>query len=153
MKATWRVLTLMAVGTPPMVAQSQGDSVLQGDSVRLRVPPSRQWTYGRFVALGDERLTISHADSSQSYSLQTVGRFEVRRRKNAAVTLISSTLACMAGAGLAILTRPADRKSIFGSDGAELAVAAGFGLTLGAIDLGISRWRWSRVRLGVKAAT
>lgn len=145
MKGTAAVLALMAVGTPPMAAQ------IEGDSVRLRIPPPRTWTYGRFVSLSDSLLTISHADSSQSYSLQTVGRLEVRRRKNVALTLIGSTVGCVAGVGLAILVRPSDRKSIFGSDGAELAVAAGVGFAVGAIDLAISGWRWDRVRLRVKA--
>jgi hypothetical protein len=147
MKVTLAVVALIALGTSPMAGQ------IQGDSVRLRVSPSRLWTYGRFASLKGDWLTISHADSSQSYSLQGVRRFDVRRRKSVAGTLVGSTVACMAGAGLAILTRPANQKSIFGSDGAALAVSAGLGLTLGAIDLSINPWRWKRVRLGGNAAT
>src|ERR1044071_7047135 len=147
MKSTLVILALIGAATPPMLAQ------IQGDSIRLRVSRSHVWTHGRVVSLDDERLTISHPDSTHSYSLRTIGRFAIRRRKSVAVTLLSSTLACMAGAGLAIVTRPANRKSIFGSDGAALAVSAGLGLGLGAVELGISPWHWKRVHLGVEAAT
>jgi hypothetical protein len=147
MKSTLAVVALIAVGTPAVTAQ------IQGDSVRLRVSGSRAWTYGRLASLNDDSLTISHADSSQSHSFQSVGRFEIRRRKSVAGTLLGPVLGGLAGAGLAILTRPANRKSIFGSDGAALAVAAGVGLTIGAIDLGVNPWHWKRVRLGRRAAT
>jgi hypothetical protein len=147
MKSALAIVALLAIATPPLSAQ------IQGDSIRLRVPPSRAWTHGRFLSPDDDRLTISHADSIQSYSLGTIGRFEMRRRKSVAVTLVSSTLAAMAGAGLAILIRPDNRKSIFGSDGAALAVSAGLGLAVGALELSISPWHWKRVHPGVKAAT
>lgn len=147
MKNMLVIVTLMAAATPSLSAQ------VEGDSIRLRVPPSREWTFGRFVALDGERITINHADGNQSYSLQALGRFEVRRRKNVAATLLAPTLGALAGAGAAILTRPANRESIFGSDTKALAVSAGIGLVIGVIDLSVSPWRWKRVRLGVRAAT
>ena len=146
MRTTVVLLAIAGAATAPMSGQ------VPGDSIRLRLPPSRAWTYGRLVSTEAGQLTITHADSNQSYSFQTVGRFEVRRRKNVALNLLAPALAAMAAEGVAALIRPADQESVFGTGATPYVVAAGIGLAIGAIDLAISPWQWKRVRLGVKAA-
>jgi hypothetical protein len=139
------VLPLVLVTAPALPGQ------VGGDSVRFRVQPSSIWNHGRFVSLEADRLTISQADSNQYYPLQTVTRLEVRRRKNKVATVVGTTLGVVAGVGLASLVRPANRRPLFGSDGANLAVAAGVGFVGGLISVSVNPWFWKRVRL--KAAT
>jgi hypothetical protein len=141
------VLAFFVVAAPPMLGQAAGDSI------RLRIPPSSVWTHGRFVSLDSGQLMVSQAERDQSYPLQSIGRLEVRRRKNAVATVVGATLGCAAGAALAGLIRPDNRRPLFGSDGANIAVAAGVGLAVGLIDISVSPWHWKRVRVGLKAAT
>jgi len=96
---------------------------------------------------------VSHAERDQSYPLQSIGRLEVRRRKNPVVTVVGSTVACAAGAAFAGLVRPDNRRPLFGSNGANIVVAAGAGLGVGLIELSVSPWHWKRVRVGLKPAT
>src|SRR2546430_16138581 len=86
------VLTCFVVAAPPMSAQ------VAGDSIRIRIPPSSVWTHGRFVSRDSGHLMVSHAEGDQSYPLQSIGRLEVRRRKNPVATVVGSTVAGAAGA-------------------------------------------------------
>src|SRR5258706_2042918 len=70
------VLAFVAVASRPTSGQ------VAGDSVRLRIRPSSTWTHGRFVSLDSSQLFLSQADQNQSYPLQNVARFEVRRPKH-----------------------------------------------------------------------
>ena len=141
------VLACFVVAAPPMSAQ------VAGDSIRIRIPPSSVWTHGRFVSRDSGQLMVSRAERTQSYPLQTVGRLEVRRRKNPVGTVVGTTVACAAGAALAGLVRPDNRRPLFGSNGANIAVAAGVGFGVGLIELSVSPWHWKRVRVGLKGAT
>ena len=146
MRITVSVLAFLVVVTPPMRGQAAGDSI------RLRIPPSRVWTHGRFVSLDSSQLVVSQAERDQAYPRQSIGRFEVRRRKNPVATVIGSTVACAAGAALAALVRPKNREPLFGSEGANIGVAAGVGLAVGLVEISVSPWRWKRVRVGLKAS-
>jgi hypothetical protein len=141
------VLACFVVATPPMFGQAAGDSI------RFRIPPSSVWTHGQYVSLDSGQFIVSQADRDQSYPLQSIGRLEVRRRKNPVATIVGPVVACALGAALGNVVRPNDQRPLFGSDGANVAVAAGFGLAVGLIDLGISPWHWMRVRVGLKATT
>lgn len=141
------VLAFVVVAAPPMSGQAAGDSI------RFRIPPSSVWTHGRLVSLDSVQLLVLQAALEQSYPVQSLGRLEVRRRKPAAATIVGATVACALGAALAGLVRPKDRRPLFGSDGANIAVAAGFGLAVGIIEIGVSPWHWQRVRVGLKAAS
>jgi hypothetical protein len=141
------VLACFVVAAPPMSAQ------VAGDSIRTRIPPSSVWTHGRFVSRDSGQVMVSHAERDQSYPLQSIGRLEVRRRKNPVATVVGTTVACAAGAALAGLVRPDNRRPLFGSNGANIAVAAGVGLAVGLIEISVSPWHWKRVRVGLKAAT
>ena len=146
MRITVSVLAFLVVVTPPMRGQAAGDSI------RLRIPPSSAWTHGRFVALDSTHLVVSQAEKDQAYPLQSIGRLDVRRRKNPAVTVVGSALACAAGAALAALIRPKNREPLFGSEGANIGVAAGVGLAVGLVEISVSPWRWKRERVGLKAS-
>lgn len=139
------VLAFLVVAAPPMVGQAAGDSI------RLRIPPSSVWTHGRFVSLDSGQLTVSQAELNRSYPRQSIGRLEVRRRKNPFATIVGPAVACALGAAIGNAVRPDGQRPLFGSDGANVAVAAGVGLAVGLIDLSVSPWHWMRVRL--KAAT
>ena len=147
MKVMLVVLAFVAVASRPTSGQ------VAGDSVRLRIRPSSTWTHGRFVSLDSSQLFLNQADQNQSYPLQNVARFEVRRPKHRVATVLGAGLACAAGAALANLVRPDDSKALFGSDGANVAVAGGFGLVLGLINVSVHPFEWRRVRLGVRAGT
>jgi hypothetical protein len=145
MKHTMPVLALMTAVMSPMSAQ------VQGDSIRLQVLPTLEWTHGRFVSLDSPNgLTISLADTTQTYSLQSLGRVEVGRRRSVAGTLLTWVLVSEAGVALAAVTSPREKT---GTYAAGVAVAAGLGLSLGAIELRKYPWRWKRVRFDIKAAT
>ena len=139
------MLAFLVVAAPPMVGQAAGDSI------RLRIPPSSVWNHGRFVSFDSGQLIVSQAERNQSYPLQSIGRLEVRRRKNAFATIAGSAVACALGAAIGNAIRPDNGRPLFGSDGANVAVAAGFGLAVGLIELSVSPWHWMRLRL--KAAT
>jgi hypothetical protein len=145
MRVAPALFTLLVLAASPLDAQAAGDSI------RLRVFPSRTWTHGRIVSLDGGQLTLSQEQSTQSFQLATISRLEIRTRKKPAVTLLEDAFAATLGAGLAILTRPANRRSIFGSDTKALAVSAGLGLGIGLIELSVAPWRWKRVRVGVAA--
>jgi len=147
MRLVLPVLAFTVVASRPMSGQ------VSGDSVRLRIPPSSAWTHGRFVSLDSSQLMVGQAERNEAYSLQSIGRLEVRRRKNPVATVLGSALACAAGAALGGLIRPDNRRPLFGSDGANIAVAGGVGFAIGLIELSVSPWHWKRVRLGVRAAT
>ena len=119
-----------------------------GDSVRFRIRPSSTWTHARFVSLDSSQLFISQADQHQSYPLQNVTRMDVRRTKHRVATVLGAGLACAAGAALAGLLRPDDRRPLFGSEGANIAVAGGFGVVVGLINVSVNPFEWRRVRLG-----
>lgn len=142
MKNAAVLLALLAMAPAGLAAQAQGDSI------RLRVPPSRAWTQGHFVSLDATQLTITHADSNQTYPVQMIGRLEVRRHKKVGVTLLTASLACMAGAALVALPRPNDQQKV--SDGVAIAIAGGIGLGFGALELLVEPWHWKRVRVGVQ---
>jgi hypothetical protein len=144
MKHIAAILALVTAVTPPISAQ------VQGDSIRLEVPPSREWTRGRLVSLDSSRLTITYLDGNQSYPLQTLGRVEVWRRKGTAGTLLRWTLITEAGTALIILTSPGEKTRTYAG---AVALSAGFGLSLGAIELKKYPWTWKRLRFSVKAAT
>ena len=141
------VLACCVVAAPPMLGQASGDSI------RIRIPPSSDWTHGRFVSRDSGHLMVSQAERDQSYPLQSIGRLEVRRRKNPVATVVGTTVACAAGAALAGLVRPDNRRPLFGSNGANIAVAAAVGLAVGLIEISVSPWHWKGVRVGLKAAT
>ena len=143
MRVTPPLLALMVVAAPGLTGQ------VVGDSIRLRIPPSKTWTYGRIVSLDSSQLILSQAESTQSYPLTNIGRVEVRRRKNPGLTVLADVLASAAGASVAIVARPANSRSVFGSDGAAVAVSAGVGLAVGLIELGASPWHWKRVHIGI----
>jgi uncharacterized protein DUF6232 len=147
MKVVLVVLAFVVVASRPLSAQ------VAGDSVRLRIRPSSTWMHGRFVSLDSSQLFVSQADQNQSYPLQNVSRIEVRRPKHRLATVLGAGLACAAGAALANLVRPDDRKALFGSDGANVAVAGGFGVVVGLINVSVHPFEWRRVRLGVRAGT
>src|SRR5437588_11377562 len=115
------VLTCFVVAAPPMSAQ------VAGDSIRIRIPPSSEWTHGRFVSRDSGQLMVSHPERDQSYPLQSIGRLEVRRRKNPVATVVGTTVAFAAGAAPAGLVRPDNLRPVFGSHGANIAVAARLG--------------------------
>jgi len=139
------VLACFVVAAPALSGQ------VAGDSIRLRIPPSKAWTHGRLVSLDSGQLIVNQAARDQTYALQSVGRLEVRRRKNRAATLVGDTFACAAGAAIGGLVRPKNTRPLFGSDGANIGVAAGVGFVVGLIELSVSPWHWKRVRVGVKA--
>src|SRR2546430_17426144 len=85
------VLTCFVVAAPPMSAQ------VAGDSIRIRIPPSSVWTHGRFVSRDSGQVMVGHAERDQSYPLRSIGRLEVRRRKNPVATVVGTTVACAAG--------------------------------------------------------
>src|SRR2546421_7211442 len=112
------VLACFVVAAPPVSAQ------VPGDSIRIRIPPSSVWTHGRFVSRDSGQLMVSHAERDQSYPLQSIGRLEVRRRKNPVATVLGSTVACAAGAALAGGGRTPKPRPLFGSRLAHTASAA-----------------------------
>ena len=122
-----------------------------GDSIRLRIRPSSTWNHGRFVAFDGTQLTLSSSDTNHLYQLQDIGKVEMRARKDPILTILGTTLGGVCGVGLAILTRPKDREPLFGNDGTMLAVAAGLGVVVGAIEVSVAPWQWRGVRL--KAGT
>src|SRR2546429_8822054 len=111
------VLACFVVAAPPMSGQ------VAGDSIRTRIPPSSDWTHGRFVSRDSGQLMVSQTERDQSYPLQSIGRLEVRRRKNPGATVLGTTVACAAGAALAGLVRPDHRRPLVGSHGANITVA------------------------------
>ena len=139
------VLACFVVAAPAMSGQAAGDSI------RLRIPPSKAWTHGRLVSLDSGQLIVSQAAHDQTYAVQNIGRLEVRRRKNSAATLVGDAFACAAGAAIGGLVRPKNTRPLFGSDGANIGVAAGVGFVVGLIELSVSPWHWKRVRVGLKA--
>jgi hypothetical protein len=145
MRVIVSVLACFAMTAPAMSGQAAGDSI------RLRIPPSRAWTHGRLVSLESGQLIVNQAAHDQTYAVQNIGRFEVRRRKNRAATLVGDTIACAAGAAIGGLVRPKNTRPLFGSDGANIGVAAGVGFVVGLIELSVSPWHWKRVRVGVRA--
>jgi hypothetical protein len=145
MRVIVSVLACFATTAPAMSGQAAGDSI------RLRIPPSRAWTHGRLVSLESGQLIVNQAAHDQTYAVQNIGRFEVRRRKNRAATLVGDTIACAAGAAIGGLVRPKNTRPLFGSDGANIGVAAGVGFVVGLIELSVSPWHWKRVRVGVRA--
>ena len=145
MRVIVSVLAFLVVAAPAMFGQALGDSI------RLRIPPSSAWTHGRFVALDSSQLMVSQSEHDQSYPLQSIGRLEVRRRKNAVATVVGSAVACASGAALASLVRPDNRRPLFGSDGANVAVSAAVGLVIGLIEISVSPWHWKRVRVAQRA--
>lgn len=140
MRRILTTLALMALAALPASSQAVGDSV------RLRVPPSSAWAHGHLVSLDSIQLTVGQAQGNQSYALQGIGRAEVWRRKNAGGTVLASTIACMAGAGLGIALRSDHRGALTGSTGGDLALAAGVGAAIGLIDLSVRPGRWTRLR-------
>jgi len=145
MRVIVSVLACFVVAAPSMSGQAAGDSI------RLRIPPSKAWTHGRLVSLDSGQLIVSQAARDETYGLKTIGRLEVRRRKNRAATLVGDAFACAAGAAIGGLVRPKNTRPLFGSDGANIGVAAGVGFVVGLIELSVSPWHWKRVRVGVKA--
>jgi len=145
MRVIVSVLACFIVAAPSMSGQAAGDSI------RLRIPPSKAWTHGRLVSLDSGQLIVSQAARDETYGLKTIGRLEVRRRKNRAATLVGDAFACAAGAAIGGLVRPKNTRPLFGSDGANIGVAAGVGFVVGLIELSVSPWHWKRVRVGVKA--
>ena len=146
MRIVVAVLACSIVAAAPMSGQAAGDSI------RFRIPPSSVWTHGSFVSVDSAQLMVSQAEHNQSYPLQSIGRLEVRRRKPALATVLGSTAACALGAVLGNAVRPKDGRPLFGSNGANVAVAAGFGLVVGLIEISVSPWHWQHVRIGLKAA-
>ena len=145
MKHTVALLAMMTAVMSPMSAQ------VQGDSIRLQVLPTLEWTHGRFVSLDSARgLAIRLADNIQTYPLQTLGRVQVGRPKSVAGTLLRWVLIDEAVVALAAVTSPREKT---GTYAAGVAVAAGIGLSIGAIELKKYPWRWRRVHLGIRAAT
>lgn len=142
MKIILVVLAFVAATARPISGQAAGDSV------RFRIRPSSTWTHGRFVSLDSSQLFVSQADQNQSYALQNVARMEVRRPKHRVATVLGAGLACAAGAALGGLLRPDDGKPLFGSDGANIAVAGGVGVLVGLINVSVHPFQWRRVRLG-----
>src|SRR2546430_9653464 len=110
-------------------------------------------TRGRFVSRESGQVMVRHGERDQSYPLQSIGRLEVRRRKSPVATVVGTTVACAAGAALAGLVRPDNRRPLFCSNGAQITVAAGGGLAVGLIEISVSPWHWKRVRVGLNAAT
>ena len=145
MRVIVSVLACFIVAAPSMSGQAAGDSI------RLRIPPSKAWTHGRLVSLDSGQLIVSQAARDETYGLKTIGRLEVRRRKNRAATLVGDAFASAAGAAIGGLVRPKNTRPLFGSDGANIGVAAGVGFVVGLIELSVSPWHWKRVRVGVKA--
>src|SRR5256885_17025416 len=99
------VLACFVVAAPPMSGQ------VAGDSIRIRIPPSSDWTHGRFVSRDSGQLMVSQTERDQSYPLQSIGRLEVRRRKNPVATVVGTTVACAAGAALAGVVRARNRRA------------------------------------------
>jgi hypothetical protein len=146
MRIVVAVLACSVVAAAPMSGQAAGDSI------RFRIPPSSVWTHARFVSVDSAQLMVSEAEHNQSYPLPIIGRLEVRRRKPVLATILGSTVACALGAVLGNAVRPKDGRPLFGSNGANVAVAAGFGLAVGLIEISVSPWHWQRVRVGLKAS-
>ncbi len=143
---------LAAIIAVVMVTPLPTEGQTAGDSVRLRIPPSRDWRYGRLVSMDTSRLVVSHAESQHAYSLQEIGRAEIRTRKKVGVTVLGGILGGVAFMGGFILARPANRKPLFGSDGAALAVGVGCGVAGGLINVAVNPWYWKRTRFRARAA-
>src|SRR5437660_10511388 len=138
MKHTVATLALITGIAAPISAQ------VQGDSIRLQILPSHEWTYGQFVSVDPNQLTIGHAGTDQSFPVHTLGRIEVRRRKSIAGTILGWVFVNEVGVGLAAITSPREKS---GTYIAAMGVGAGLGLCFGALELKGSPWRWKRVRL------
>lgn len=129
---------ILLLGSGNLASYSAGaqlpSSLLVGDSVRFRTRVLGKWTVGTVQAVGTDRLIFAHTTGSDSLSLASLRRLEVRRWHafDARRALLGVGTGAAAGVLFAILTD--------GTRSFEMAVSTGlFAAAGGALGGGRER--------------